>query len=158
MAPRVCTLVLSSLPFVDTPFNTLYSHAGRFCSKQIYEQEMKLGHLVLDLDKLLLFGTAGSGKTCSLAALLGVDPPTIRRSTPLMKRPIEVVFIDVDAKKNGGRFEQSVNCKTKSLKSSGHEYPVNRQCHRAVVAQPPPTSSLPTPHYKTNMKVCFYIH
>ena len=87
------------LPFVDTPFNTLYSHAGRFRSKQIYEQEMKLGHLVLDLDKLLLFGTAGSGKTCSLAALLGVDPPTIRRSTPLMKRPIEVVFIDVDGKK-----------------------------------------------------------
>ena len=75
------------------------SHAGRFRSKQIYEQEMKLGHLVLDLDKLLLFGTAGSGKTCSLAALLGVDPPTIRRSTPLMKRPIEVVFIDVDGKK-----------------------------------------------------------
>ena len=87
------------LPFVDTPFNTLYSNAGRFRSKQIYEQEMKLGHLVLDLDKLLLFGTAGSGKTCSLAALLGVDPPTIRRSTPLMKRPIEVVFIDVDGKK-----------------------------------------------------------
>ena len=66
-----------------------YSHAGRFRSKQIYEQEMKLGHLVL----------AGSGKTCSLAALLGVDPPTIRRSTSLMKRPIEVVFIDVDGKK-----------------------------------------------------------
>ena len=60
---------------------------------------MKLGHLVLDLDKLLLFGTAGSGKTCSLAALLGVDPPTIRCSTPLMKRPIEVVFLDVDGKK-----------------------------------------------------------
>ena len=99
MAQRVCTLVLSSLPFVDTPFNTLYSHAGRFRSKQIYEQEMKLGHILLDLDKLLLFGTAGSGKTCSLAALLGVDPPTIRCSTPLMKRPIEVVFIDVNGKK-----------------------------------------------------------
>ena len=86
--------------FVGTHFViTLSSHAGRFRSKQIYEQEMKLGHLVLDLDKLLLFGTAGSGKTCSLAALLGVDPPTIRRSTPLMKRPIEVVFLDVDGKK-----------------------------------------------------------
>ena len=86
--------------FYHTPFViTLYSHAERFRSKQIYEQEMKLGHILLDLDKLLLFGTAGSGKTCSLAALLGVDPPTIRRSTPLMKRPIEVVFIDVDGKK-----------------------------------------------------------
>ncbi|CAI8004409.1 hypothetical protein GBAR_LOCUS3911, partial [Geodia barretti] len=72
---------------------------GRFRSKQIYEQEMKRGHIELDLDKLLLFGTAGSGKTCSLAALLGVDPPTIRCSTPLMKRPIEVMFVDVDGKK-----------------------------------------------------------
>ncbi|CAI8006532.1 hypothetical protein GBAR_LOCUS4771 [Geodia barretti] len=72
---------------------------GRFRSKQIYEQEMKRGHIELDLDKMLLFGTAGSGKTCSLAALLGVDPPTIRHSTPVMKRPIEVVFVDIDGKK-----------------------------------------------------------
>ncbi|CAI8022024.1 hypothetical protein GBAR_LOCUS12966, partial [Geodia barretti] len=72
---------------------------GRFRSKQIYKQEMKRGHIELDLDKLLLFGNAGSGKTCSLAALLGVDPPTIRRSTPVMKRPIEVMFVDVDGKK-----------------------------------------------------------
>ena len=78
---------------------TLYSHAGRFRSKQIYEQEMKRGHIELDLDKTLLFGTAGSGKTCSLAAMLGVDPPTIRHSTPVMKRPIEVMFMDVNGKK-----------------------------------------------------------
>ena len=78
---------------------TLYSRAGRFRSKQIYEQEMKRGHIELDLDKTLLFGTAGSGKTCSLAALLGVVPPTIRHRTPVMKRPIEVVFVDVDGKK-----------------------------------------------------------
>ncbi|CAI8033474.1 hypothetical protein GBAR_LOCUS18877, partial [Geodia barretti] len=72
---------------------------GRFRSKQIYKQEMKRGHIELDLDKMLLFGNAGSGKTCSLAALLGVDPPTIRRSTPLLKRPIEGMFVDVDGKK-----------------------------------------------------------
>ena len=47
--------------------------------------------------------------------------------------------------KKGGRFEQSANCTMLLLKSSGHECPGNRQCHRAVVAQPPPTSSLPTP-------------
>ena len=60
---------------------------------------MKRGHILLDLDKLLMFGMAGSGKTCSLAALLGLAPPDIRRSTPLMKRPIEVVFMDVDGEK-----------------------------------------------------------
>ena len=75
------------------------SHAGRFRSQQIYKQEMKRGHILLDLDKLLMFGMAGSGKTCSLAALLGLAPPDIRCSTPLMKRPIEVVFMDVDGEK-----------------------------------------------------------
>ena len=75
------------------------SSAGRFRSKQIYKQEMKRGHIVLNLDKLLMFGIAGSGKTCSLAALLGLNPPDKRCSTPLMKRPIEVVFVDVDGKK-----------------------------------------------------------
>ena len=80
-------------------FLTLTSYAGRFRSKQIYKQEMKRGHILLDLDKLLMFGMAGSGKTCSLAALLGLNPPDIRCSTPLMKRPIEVVFMDVDGEK-----------------------------------------------------------
>ena len=60
---------------------------------------MKRGHILLDLDKLLMFGMAGSGKTCSLAALLGLAPPDIRHSTPLMKRPIEVVFMDIDGEK-----------------------------------------------------------
>ena len=77
----------------------LTSYSGRFRSEQIYKQEMERGHILLDLDKLLMFGMAGSGKTCSLAALLGLAPPDIRHSTPLMKRPIEVVFMDVDGEK-----------------------------------------------------------
>ena len=71
-------------------------HAGRYRSKQIYELEMKRGHFDLALDKVLMFGIAGSGKTSALAALLGIDPPSIRSSTPLMRRPIEVMFMDVN--------------------------------------------------------------
>ena len=89
----VCNLKTGSLFFILT------SYAGRFRSEQIYKQEMKRGHILLDLDKLLMFGMAGSGKTCSLAALLGLAPPDIRCSTPLIKRPIEVVFMDVDGEK-----------------------------------------------------------
>ena len=63
----------------------------RYQSKQIYELKMKLA-----IDKVLMFGIAGSGKTSALAALLGVDPPSIRSSTPLMRRPIEVMFMDVN--------------------------------------------------------------
>ena len=71
-------------------------HAGRYRSKQIYELEMQRGHFDLVIDKVLMFGIAGSGKTSALAALLGVDPPSIRSSTPLMRRPIEVMFMDVN--------------------------------------------------------------
>ena len=57
---------------------------------------MKRGHFDLAIDKVLMFGIAGSGKTSALAALLGVDAPSIRSSTPLMRRPIEVMFMDVN--------------------------------------------------------------
>ena len=73
-----------------------YVPSGRQRSQQIYEQEMLLGFIELGIDKVVMFGIAGSGKTCSLAALLGLDPPDIRCSTPLMQRPIEVVVIHVD--------------------------------------------------------------
>ena len=71
-------------------------HAGRYRFKEIYQLEMQRGHFDLAIDKVLLFGIAGSGKTSALAALLGVDPPSIRSSTPLMRRPIEVMFMDVN--------------------------------------------------------------
>ena len=74
------------------------SLTGRYRSKQIYEQEMKHGHILLDLDKILMFGIAGSGKTSTLAVLLGLAPPDIRCSTPLMKRPITVMFMCVNEK------------------------------------------------------------
>ena len=74
-------------------------HAGRCRSKQIYEQEMKRGHFELVVDKVVMYGIAGSGKTCSLHVLLGRPPPENRNSTPLMKRPVEVMFMCVNDKK-----------------------------------------------------------
>ena len=59
---------------------------------------MKRGHIELDIDKVVMFGIAGSGKTCALAVMLEDDPPNVTCSTPLMKRPVEVLFMDVDKK------------------------------------------------------------
>ena len=87
----VCVHVKSTCPKMYMSI-----HAGRYRSKQIYELEMQRGHFDLAIDKVLMFGIAGSGKTSTLAALLGVDPPSIRSSTPLMRRPIEVMFMDVN--------------------------------------------------------------
>ena len=47
---------------------------------------------------MVMFGIAGSGKTCALTVMLGDNPPDITSSTPLMKRPVEVLFMDVDKK------------------------------------------------------------
>ena len=74
----------------------VYLHAGRYRAKLVYEREMIRGHIELDIDKLVMFGIAGSGKTCAVALLLGMMPPEIRCSTPLMKRPIDLMFMDID--------------------------------------------------------------
>ena len=73
-------------------------HAGRYRSKQFYKSEILKGHVELHIDKVVMYGIAGSGKTSALAAMLGRDPLTIRSSTPLMKRPVNVRFMCVDDK------------------------------------------------------------
>ena len=75
-----------------------FLHVGRYRSKQFYESEILKGHFELGIDKVVMYGIAGSGKTSALAAMLGRDPLTIRCSTPLMKRPINVRFMCVDEK------------------------------------------------------------
>ena len=69
--------------------------AERNHSEKIYEQEMQRGHIDLGIDKVVMFGIAGSGKTSALHALLGLDPPD-QGSTPLMERPITVMVISGD--------------------------------------------------------------
>ena len=64
-------------------------------SEKIYEQEMQHGHIDLGIDKVVMFGVAGRGKTCSLHALLGLPPPD-PGSTELMERPITISVISSD--------------------------------------------------------------
>ena len=54
---------------------------------------MRYGHIASSIAKVLLFGIAGSGKTSATAILMGKDPPSIRTSTPLMTRPVQVLTI-----------------------------------------------------------------
>ena len=58
----------------------------------------KKGHIELDIDKGLLFGLAGTGKTSALDVLLKRFRRKLRCSTSLMRRPITVVFMSVDEK------------------------------------------------------------
>ena len=59
---------------------------------------MERGHIELNIDKVVMFGIAGTGKTSALAVMLGNEPPNIACSTPILMRPVEVLFMDVDNK------------------------------------------------------------
>ena len=54
---------------------------------------MRYGHIETSIGKVLLFGIAGSGKTSATAILMGEDPPSIRMSTPLMARLVQVITV-----------------------------------------------------------------
>ena len=61
--------------------------------KETYEREMRYGHIATFVSKVLLFGIAGSGKTSATAIMMGEDPPSVRKSTPLMVRPVQVITV-----------------------------------------------------------------
>ena len=52
---------------------------------------MKHGHVECRDIKALIFGSAGTGKTHTIALIMEEDPPTVRRSTPCAKRPVRAV-------------------------------------------------------------------
>ena len=74
------------------PHRRLYIHSP---SQSLQADLRAVGCIKLDIDIILFFGLAGNGKTSALAVLLGLPPPDIRCSTPLMKRPI---FMSVNEK------------------------------------------------------------
>ena len=49
---------------------------------------MKHGHFQVCTSKMLFFGTAGVGKTCTKDVMTGFKPPEVRQSTPLSTRPV----------------------------------------------------------------------
>ena len=49
---------------------------------------MKQGFIDTYTDKMLFYGSAGVGKTCTMKVVAGEDPPSVRNSTPLATRPI----------------------------------------------------------------------
>ena len=48
---------------------------------------MKEGYVDAFIDKMMFYGSAGVGKTCSMSVVAGEDPPDVRNSTPITTRP-----------------------------------------------------------------------
>ena len=49
---------------------------------------MKKGHVDMYNDKMLLYGSAGVGKTCTMKIVAGEKPPVVRNSTPVATKPV----------------------------------------------------------------------
>ena len=108
---------------------------------------MKRGHIELDIDKVVMFGIAGSGKTCALAVMLGDDPPDVTCSTPLMKRPVEVLFMDVDKKLHWKiKTLQEVNESIAEIIRSR----IPKQAAEALVSSASPASPSQEPPHSTS--------
>ena len=56
---------------------------------------MQHGSVQSRITKVLVTGTAGSGKTCSKHVIIDEPPPPVRKSTPCAERPIRVATIGV---------------------------------------------------------------
>ena len=60
-------------------------------TQQCFDAAMMEGEVWLRNGSALLLGVGGSGKTHVLAAFLKEDPPSIRESTPCVKKPVRAV-------------------------------------------------------------------
>ena len=67
--------------------------------KHLFDQAMKDGHVKLNINSMLLFGVAGSGKTCLKHLLTDQPPPQQRNSTPCIEMPVRVNIRPVSSSK-----------------------------------------------------------
>ena len=56
-------------------------------------------------DKMLLYGSAGVGKTCTMKIVAGEKPPDVRNSTPVATRPVTMYQLQ----KMGGKWHKYVS-------------------------------------------------
>ena len=68
-----------------------------FIGRRLFDQAMKDGYVESLNIKVIFFGTAGAGKTCSKAVILGLPPPVNRVSTNMAERPVRAVCVDMKA-------------------------------------------------------------
>ena len=56
----------------------------------IFNEAMEKGHVKVRINSVLLFGMAGTGKTCTRNLILGKRPPDVRSSTPVAESPKQI--------------------------------------------------------------------
>ena len=90
-----------------------YIHTSCLESKQLFDEGMKHGHVLVNIVNMLVFRPAGTGKTNLNHLLTDKPPPLQRDSTPCMEKPVHIRPVS-NAKFKGRGWEemsQSKLCK-----------------------------------------------
>ena len=83
---HVLNLVL--IPVTETAVNIQEDPRA---AHQRYKDALKGGFVSAHLMKIMIIGSAGVGKTHLFHLLSNTPPPDVRQSTPVMKRPVQVI-------------------------------------------------------------------
>ena len=67
--------------------------------RRLFGESMKEGFIEALINKIVIYGAAGTGKSSFMDLVVGNPPADIRRSTPLAARPVSVFQIDAANKK-----------------------------------------------------------
>ena len=67
-------------------------------SRRLCDEAMKNGHVKSQINKIVLYGPAGAGKSSFLEMVTGNSPPEVRVSTPMAARPVQLFQIDTTSK------------------------------------------------------------
>ena len=67
-------------------------------SRRLCDEAMKKGHVKSQINKIVLYGPAGAGKSSFMEMVTGNSPPEVRVSTPIAARPVQLFQIDMTSK------------------------------------------------------------
>ena len=105
---------------------------------------MENGYVKTRIGKVLVMGSAGSGKTCTVNVLLGKPSPKKRISTPLATRPVTVSRVDASSSKwkTITPSERKKNLSEAVAAQSSQPLSSHRQQERSKVTSPPKSAKL----------------
>ena len=67
-------------------------------SRRLYNEAMREGFIRAEINKILIYGASGTGKSTSMDLFVGNPPRQVRRSTPIATRPVTMFHVDVTSK------------------------------------------------------------
>ena len=89
-----CLLITTLKIFYIATFHI----SGSRESRRLCDEAMKNGHVKSQINKIVLYGPGGAGKSSFLEMVTGNSPPEVRISTPMAARPVQLFQIDTTSK------------------------------------------------------------